>query len=133
MKGTAPTPRTWALSSYAFLATVFVVCVAGQIFIAGLAIFDGAAYWATHKSFVHLFEYLPLVMLVLALVGRLGKGMIWLPVLAVAQMALQYALVNSGAIAAAFHPLNGTVLFLVAALLAYRSWRRVRWPAGAER
>jgi len=40
---------------YTLLASVFVACVATQVFLTGLGVFAGPEYWVRHTSFVHLF------------------------------------------------------------------------------
>jgi hypothetical protein len=119
-------PRTGVAHAYTVLAWLFVACLAVQMLLAGLAVFDGASYWQPHRAFVHLFEYLPIVLLILAITARLRPWMIWLTLVEILQIALQYALVNLGNIAAAFHPLNGTVLFVVAIALAHAAGRYAR-------
>jgi hypothetical protein len=105
------------------LAWVFVACLAVQVLLAGFAIFDGPGYWHAHESFVHVFEYLPIILLILAITARLPAWTIWLTVVEIAQIVLQYALVGIGDVAGAFHPLNGMVLFVIAIVLAYSSGR----------
>ena len=45
------------------MARPFVGCVATQVFFAGMATFVDSARWAWHTSFVHSFEFLPILML----------------------------------------------------------------------
>ncbi|MBD0384033.1 hypothetical protein ICC18_28675 [Paenibacillus sp. WST5] len=42
-----------------------------QVFFAGLALFVDSTNWATHISFARYFGFLPLIMAVLAWIGRL--------------------------------------------------------------
>lgn len=126
MTTSARRPRTGVTYAYTVLAWIFVACIAVQVLLAGLAVFDSATYWQWHVIFVHFFEWLPVILFILALVGRLPKWITWLTVVEMAQLILQHALISIGDIPAAFHPLNGMVLFFVAILLAFCSGRYAR-------
>lgn len=108
--------------AYTVLAWIFAICVALQVFLAGLAIFDGPAWWSEHRSFVHLFEFVPLLMLVAALLGNMSTRAKWLSLLAFGLVALQYGFVIlgsvSGAALAALHPVNALLIFGLAIRLA---------------
>ena len=111
---------------YALLASVFVACVAAQVFLAGLGVFAGPEYWVRHTSFVHLFGWLPLLMIPLAFVGRLSRGVRFLPAGLLGLIATQYATANSyETVVAALHPVNALAIFLVAIIVARRAWRNV--------
>jgi hypothetical protein len=111
---------------YALLASVFVACIAAQVFLAGLGVFAGPEYWVRHTSFVHLFGWLPLLMIPLAFVGRLSRGVRFLPAGLLGLIAMQYATANSyETVVAALHPINALAIFLVAIIVARRAWRNV--------
>lgn len=126
MTRSVPGWRNWVGYAYLVLAWLFVACLAGQVVFAGLAVFDTPAYWHTHVTFVHFFEYLPIALLIIGVIARLPQWMLWLTGVEVLQLALQYALVDIGDIAGAFHPLNGMLLFGLAIILAYQPVRYVR-------
>jgi hypothetical protein len=113
----------WA---YLFLAWVFVACVLAQIFFAGMGVFVDGSRWAWHRTFIHTFEWLPLVMLPLAFAARLSVGIRWLTGLLFGLIALQYATANAGGTFAALHPVNGLIISWVALALARGAWRAVR-------
>jgi hypothetical protein len=124
----APAGRGWARRGYTVLAWIFVACLAVQTFLAGQAVFTGPELWPLHTSFVHVFELLPVVMLVLAVVGRLPRGLRWLPVLVFALLALQYATAAMGKSLdlkpfGAIHPVNALLMFWLAIHIAQRSQR----------
>jgi hypothetical protein len=111
---------------YALLASVFVACVAAQVFLAGLGVFAGPEYWVRHTGFVHLFGWLPLLMVPLAFVGRLPRGLRFLPAGLLGLIAMQYATANSyETVVAALHPVGALAIFLVAIIVARRAWRNV--------
>lgn len=110
---------------YAVLAWVLVGCILTQVFLAGMAIFGNPSYWAMHTSFVHFFEFLPLVLFILAFVGRLRGGLRWWPLVLIFLIAGQYATAHLGtAVAGALHPVNALLIFGIAVLVAWRSSRR---------
>ena len=79
----------------------------------GRAVFGGAANWGMHTGFVHLFELLPLVMVLLAFLGRLPTGLRWHPLAVFVLIGLQYALAKAGTSVAALHPVNALLIFWI--------------------
>lgn len=59
-----------AIKIYRWLSIIFALCIALQVFLAGLAVFSDASHWEDHVSFVRYFSLIPVVMLVLAIIGR---------------------------------------------------------------
>ncbi|HEU4324231.1 MAG TPA: DUF6220 domain-containing protein [Roseiflexaceae bacterium] len=116
------------LARYAFLgaATVFAACVAAQVFLAGLATFATPVHWAQHRSFVHLFGFVPALMLALSLVGRLPARLRWQSAALWLLIFAQYATANIGGrapLAAALHPVLALALFWLAAEVVRQGWR----------
>lgn len=117
---------------------LFAACVVVQVFLAGLGVFDDPAAFVTHREFGYLFGWLTLVMLVLALVGRMGRRIVGGSLLLLVLFALQSVLValrDSQPAVAALHPLNGMAILLVAVALARtsRAWRGTAARAPAAR
>jgi Family of unknown function (DUF6220) len=110
-------PRTGAYTALAVVAWLFVGCILVQVFLAGMGVFDGPGRFATHREFGYLFGWLTLVMVVIAIAGRLGRVLIGLTLLALVQFFLQSILIlfreDQPAIAA-LHPVNGVLLLVVA-------------------
>jgi hypothetical protein len=105
---------------YALLASVFVAGVVAQVFFAGMGAFG--ADWSWHASFVHLLELLPLLMVPVAFVGRLPWGLRLMPLGLLILIGAQYAFANSAVPAAALHPVNALLIFLVGLFVARRAW-----------
>ena len=105
---------------YAGLSSLFVACVLVQVFFAGVGAFG--ANWSWHLTFVHLMEPLPLLMTPVAFVGRLPYGLRLLPLGLVALIGAQYAFANTAVPAAALHPVNALLIFLVSLHVARRAW-----------
>lgn len=113
-------------------------CVVVQVFLAGLGVFDDPGAFVTHREFGYLFGWLTLVVLVLALVGRMGRRLVGASLLLLVQFALQSVLVavrDSQPVIAALHPLNGMAILLVTVALARasRAWRVAQAPARSAR
>ncbi len=113
-----PARVRYARLTFRLLAWIFAACVVIQVFIAGLAVFADPARWAWHRAFVHTFEFLPLIMLALAFVGRLPTRIRWLIAATYGLFWVQYATAGIGGVAGAFHPVNALLLFWVAMRLA---------------
>lgn len=103
--------------AFAILAWLLIACVAVQVYLAGIGVFEGR--WSDHLNFVHIFEYVPIIMLILSLTGRMRHRVRWLSFAAFAMIWLQYAFVEMDTPAVqALHPVNGMLIFGVAVLLA---------------
>ena len=124
--GPPPARVRWARRGYLVLAWVLAGCVAVQVFFAGLATFVDSARWAWHTSFIHAFEFLPLLMLPLAFLARLPAALRWLTGALFALIFIQYVTANVGGVPAAFHPVNALIIFWAAVNLGQRAWRVVR-------
>jgi hypothetical protein len=118
-------PRVhWARVAYQWLAWLFLAGIGVQVFFAGKGIFVGPGWWLQHRSFVHLLEALPVLMLVLAFIGRLPASVKWLTAAAFGLIGVQYATIEMGLpTLAAFHPVNAVLLFWLVLILAQRTPR----------
>ncbi len=122
----------YARTAHPIAAVAFVACAVVQVFLAGLGVFDDPRAFITHRDFGYVFGWLTLVVLVLALVGRLPRRVTGLSVLLLVLFALQSVLVSLRAdypAVAALHPLNGFAILAVGALAARGSWLLRRVPA----
>jgi hypothetical protein len=118
--------RTFARTAHPVVAALFVACAIVQILLAGLGVFDDPRAFVTHREFGYLFGWLTLVILVLALAGRMPRGVTGLSVLLLVLFALQSLLVAVRAdlpAIAALHPLNGFAILGVGVMTARSSWR----------
>jgi len=113
---------------------LFAGCVVIQVFLAGLGVFDDPGSFVTHREFGYTFGWLTLVVLVLALVGRMGRRVVGGSLLLLVLFALQsvfVALREDMPTIAALHPVNGMAILLLAITLA-RASRAVRSAARPE-
>ena len=113
--------RVLAASGWLLAAAVLV-----QIFLAGRGVFVGPDEWARHRGFVHAFEWLsPLAVLLayLAHSTRAVKSLAWLTVLL---LFLEYATAGTTSSLghrglAALHPAIAALMFWAAVELARRT------------
>jgi hypothetical protein len=80
----------------------------------------------THREFGYLFGWLVFVLLILALVGRMGRRVVGLTLLLIVLFILQSVLVavrTSQPAVAALHPLNGFLILLVGIVVALEGRR----------
>jgi hypothetical protein len=113
-------------TAHPIFAAAFVACAVVQVFLAGFGVFDDPRAFITHREFGYLFGWLTLVVLVLALVGRMPRRVTGLSVLLLVLFALQSLLVAVRAdlpAIAALHPLNGFAILGVGIMTARSSWR----------
>lgn len=109
---------------YSLFAWLFVACVAVQVFLAGLGTFGAMENWGRHVSFVHFFEFLPIVLFTLAFVGRLKRGLRWWPPVLFILIGFQYVTAHLGTVmVAALHPINAIIISGIAVMIAWQSLR----------
>jgi len=108
---------------YAVISSCFVGGVLVQIFFAGIGAFG--ADWSWHLTFVHFLEPLPLLMVPAAFVGRLSWRLRLLPLALVFLVGVQYAFANTAVPAAALHPVNAVLIFLISLYMTGRAWAAV--------
>ncbi|AZN39218.1 DUF6220 domain-containing protein [Paenibacillus albus] len=112
---------------YYVLAWLFAASLFVQVFLAGLAIFDNGD-WSMHKSFIHYFEFTPIIMIIFAALGRMGWRTITLSAVLYLFIIFQYISVNLDARAlAAIHPVTALLLLWTILHLIRRSkpWKQL--------
>ena len=117
--------RSIARSVHLGLAWLLVAGLLVQVFLAGLGVFRGSASFATHRDFGYLLELLPFVLLIVGLVGRLGRRPAALAAAIFGLFILQsvfVALRSTAPEVAALHPVNGFLIVLLAVVLARDAW-----------
>ena len=67
--------RSIARTVYLVVAVAFVVGLAAQVFLAGLGVFDSPTAFVTHRDVGYALSFLPILLLILGLVGGLGRRM----------------------------------------------------------
>ena len=113
---------------------LFAACCVVQVFLAGRGVFVGAAGFEPHRDFGFTFGILLLVVIVAAIVGRLGRRQIGYAIGLVVLFTLQSVFVGLRATApevAALHPLNGFLILAVAIVSGRDAW--TAWRARSLR
>jgi hypothetical protein len=124
-----------ARQAHLVVSFLFVGGVVIQVFLAGLGVFDSPTRFQTHASWGYLLELIPLIMLLLAAIGRLGRRQILYAAALFGMFILQSVLVSLRAdlpMIAALHPVNGFAILLVAILTAREAWLSRTVVAGAS-
>jgi hypothetical protein len=115
----------WTRILYLIAAWLFPVAILIQVFLVGLSLFTGQAYWSTHRDVGHSLAVLPLLLVILAYLGRLPRSeklLIWLLFgVYLVQAEVFAAIRDSVPLLAAFHPVLALVLFALAIIIALRS------------
>ncbi|MCQ6561594.1 DUF6220 domain-containing protein [Paenibacillus mendelii] len=115
----------WISFVFVCLAWLFVGCIVIQTFLAGAAIFDDPGRWSDHAAFVHLFEFVPILMLLFAFIGRLPNKVRWQTAALFVLIFAQY-FTSHVQIAGALHPVLALVLFWLSLSVARQT---ARWTA----
>jgi hypothetical protein len=114
---------------FPWLALILVVCILVQVYFAGAGLLANRSM-APHTTFVHFFEFLPLLMILCAAVGRSGHFAIWGSVGVFVLIEIQYPLIKAPGLVPAFHPVNALLIFALAVMLAHHRplWHRRSYP-----
>ena len=121
----------WSRFLFNVLAWVFVACVAIQIYLAGVGVFQTGDF-GVHRGFA-IFGLLAIVMFVVGLVARAPRWVVGSTALIFGLFMLQSVFVamrESTPAVAALHPLNGFLIGLISVVLAWRTrdWLRAPKP-----
>ncbi|WP_222125821.1 DUF6220 domain-containing protein, partial [Paenibacillus sp. Y412MC10] len=95
--------------AYFILSCVLMICIVVQVFLAGVALFDHSEAWKWHRAFVHMFEYISIILFILGIIGKLSRKLIWGSLGLFALFNIQYYTAHG--IAGALHPVLALVLF----------------------
>jgi mercuric ion transport protein len=104
---------------------LFAACSVIQVFLAGLGVFVGPDRFALHRDFGYTFGLLLLVVIVAAIVGRLGRRQVLYAIVLMVLFTLQSVFVamrGSAPEIAALHPVNGVLIIGVAFFSGREAW-----------
>jgi hypothetical protein len=111
----------YARVAYRGVIWLFVACVVGQVFLAGVGVFVGGDAFELHRTFGYTFFWLALLLPLLAWAGRLGRRTILLGFAVTVLFILQsvfVALRTDMPYLAALHPVNALAIFWLSFSLA---------------
>jgi Family of unknown function (DUF6220) len=122
--------RPIARQLHAVIAWIFVAALVVQVWLAGRGVFESPTVFATHRDVGYTLSIFPIVLLVLGLLGGMGRRVAILAAVIFGLFILQSVLVvmrESSPAVAALHPVNGFLIVLLGVVLARDSWmmRRV--------
>lgn len=124
--------RDLARRALPIVSGAFLVCLLGQVFLAGLGVFDDPSAFLTHRDVGYALGFGTLIILILALIARPGRSIVGLSALLLVQFTLQSVFVavrTDAPVVAAFHPVNGVLIILVVAAIVVLSARPATDPA----
>ena len=115
-----------ARQALAITGWLLAAAVLAQIFLAGRAVFVGPDWWQKHRDFVHTFEWLSPLAVILAYLARVSRATKLLAWLTVVLLFLEYATAgwqsSLGRLGlAALHPTIAALLFWAAIEMARRA------------
>lgn len=118
----------WGRIAFAGAVGLFLAALGFQVFLAGMSIFFDGTWWQIHMAMAFFIEWLPIVMIALAFVGRLPRAFALSSVLLLGLIMLQYVFVEVAAQSgvrwiAAFHPVNALIMLTVGLLLFQKARR----------
>lgn len=114
----------WA---YPILAWAFVIGLAIQVFLAGMAIFGGATSFEAHIGLGWLLHLAPLLILAAAALSRAGRRhWTWALALAAVVFLIPLFVLAGAPVIAALHPVSAMVAFWLAVVVARHSLEVVR-------
>jgi Family of unknown function (DUF6220) len=120
----------WIRMLYLIVAWLFPLAILVQVFLVGLSLFTTQPYWNMHTELGHTLVVLPLLLIILAYLGRLPsteKLLIWLQFGVYLVQAEVFAAIRADVpLLAAFHPVLALVLFALALIIALRARTVVR-------
>jgi hypothetical protein len=113
------------------LSSMLALGVLFEVFLAGGGIFTSSSWWPIHIILGLVLTFFPMVFLLLAWMGHLGRWFYWVGGLTLLLIVLQSFLVEIPrriglSVLSALHPVNALVIFGLAVLLVQRTWLSLR-------
>ena len=126
--------RSIARTLHTVAAVLFVVGLIAQVWLAGRGVFESPTMFDTHRSLGYTLSLFTIALLVLGLLGGMGRRPAILAVVIFVLFILQSVFVvmrDSQPAVAALHPVNGFLILFLAIVLARDSWMMRTAPATA--
>lgn len=122
---------------WAFLGLVWIYLagIAWQTFLAGAVLFGMGFSFEPHRILGYILHLTPIVLVGAAVVGRVGRELLWWTVALLLVQGVQPLLPmlrSDLPWAAALHPVLALVIFWLGLTIGMRAWRLVREPAEAS-
>jgi Family of unknown function (DUF6220) len=126
--------RSIARTLHTVVAWVFVAALVVQVWLAGRGVFESPTMFDAHRNLGYTLSLFTIVLLVLGILGGMGRRPAILAVVIFGLFILQSVLVlmrESTPAVAALHPVNGFLILFLAIVLARDSWMMRTAPASA--
>jgi 4-hydroxybenzoate polyprenyltransferase len=126
--------RSIARTLHTVVAVLFVIGLIAQVWLAGRGVFESPTMFDTHRSLGYTLSLFTVALLVLGLLGGMGRRPAILAVVIFVLFILQSVFVvmrDSQPAVAALHPVNGFLILFLAIVLARDSWMMRTAPATA--
>jgi hypothetical protein len=117
--------RSIARNLHVVVAFLLIAALVVQVWLAGRGVFESPSVFITHRDVGYMLSLFPIVLLVLGLLGGMGRRPAIMAALILGLLILQSVFVvmrTSSPAVAALHPVNGFLILLVALVLARESW-----------
>jgi hypothetical protein len=119
---------------YVALVWLYVAGILVQVFLAGIGMFGAERDFEPHIGLGWLLHLVPILLLIVAAIARVGSRLIWWNVALLLVQFFQPILPSQRAgapWAAALHPVLALIIFWLALTIGLMAWRLVRQPAPA--
>ncbi|MBB3128380.1 hypothetical protein FHS19_003034 [Paenibacillus rhizosphaerae] len=119
-RASLPAAAQYARLGFSILNVLFSICIALQVFLAGLALFVDSSQWGMHGHFAMYFAPIPVLLFILSFPARLPKSMKMKSLVLIGLILLIFATAvfsEEIGFAAAVHPVISLGLFLNALLM----------------
>jgi hypothetical protein len=117
---------------YLGLVWIYLAAIVVQVFLAGLGLFSADKDFEPHRSLGWILHLGPVLLLLGAVVSRVGLRTIWWNVALLLTVGVQPflpGLRNDVPLLAALHPVLALVISWITLTIGLRAWRLVRQPA----
>ena len=124
--------RSIARTLHLVVAWAFVAGLVIQVWLAGRGVFESPAMFENQRSVGYTLSLFTIVLLVLGLLGGMGRRVALLAVAIFVLFILQSVFVvmrDSTPAVAALHPVNGFLILFLAIVLSRESWMMRTAPA----
>ncbi len=124
--------RSIARTLHTVVAWVFVAALVVQVWLAGRGVFESPTMFDAHRNLGYTLSLFTIVLLVLGILGGMGRRPAILAVVIFGLFILQSVLVlmrESTPAVAALHPVNGFLILFLAIVIARDSWMMRTAPA----
>lgn len=120
---------------YLALVWVYLAAILFQVFLAGIALFGAEHDFEPHRGLGYLLHLVPILLVIVAVVAKVGAPLIWWTVALLVVQGVQPLLPMLRADlpwAAALHPVLALVIFWLGLTIGPQAWRLAREPAPAS-